>query len=138
MKTTIEIASGALQEMIDHAQAEYPLECCGLLSGISPLIEEVTPTANQKRSPCEFFIAPEDLFAFMRRIRSESRNFLGIYHSHITSSALPSERDVAEFYYQDVSYWIISLEEPVPDVQCFVWGESGFREIRYKTRRTGS
>ena len=133
----IEIERLALQEMIEHAQAEYPLECCGLLSGIDPLIDEVTPTANLKRSPCEFFIAPEDLFAFMRRVRSESRQFLGIYHSHISSPAFPSERDVADFHYQDISYWIVSLEEPAPEVCCFVWRESGFRRIRYKTK-TGS
>ncbi len=138
MRTTIEIESRALREMIDHAQAEYPLECCGLLSGNDPLIDEVTPTANLKRSPCEFFIAPEDLFAFMRRVRSESRQFLGIYHSHIGSPAFPSERDVAEFHYHDVSYWIVSLEEPVPEVCCFAWRESGFRVVKYKIRRTGS
>lgn len=134
----IEIEQRALQDMIAQAQAEYPLECCGLLSGIDLLIDEVTPTANLKRSPCEFFIAPEELFAFMRRVRSESRQFLGIYHSHISSPAFPSKRDVAEFHYQDVSYWIVSLEEPSPEVRCFVWRESGFSEIRFKTRRTGS
>ena len=133
----IEIEQLALQEMIEHTQAEYPLECCGLLSGIDPLIDEVTPTANLKRSPCEFFIAPEDLFAFMRRVRSESRQFLGIYHSHISSQAVPSERDIVEFHYRDVSYWIVSLQEPIPEVCCFVWRESGFRRIRYKTK-TGS
>ena len=138
MRTSIEIESRALQGMIDHAQAEYPLECCGLLSGIDSLIDEVTPTANLKRSPREFFIAPEDLFAFIRKVRSESRNFQGIYHSHITSSVFPSERDFAEFHYHDVSYWIISLEEPSPEVRCFVWRESGFSEIRYKIKRTAS
>ena len=135
---TIEIEQRVLQEMIGHAQVEYPLECCGLLSGVDPLIDEVTPTANLARRPCEFFIAPQDLFACMRRVRSESRQFLGIYHSHISSAAFPSERDVAEFHYHDVSYWIVSLEEPSPDIHCFVWRESEFSEIKFKTRRTGS
>ena len=132
---TIEIEQRILEGMIDHAQAEYPLECCGLFSGVDPLIDAVTPTDNLRRSRCEFFIVPKDLFAFLRRVRSESKHFLGIYHSHISSPAFPSERDIAEFHYHDVSYWIISLEEPSPDVRCFVWRESGFREIRFKTKR---
>ena len=124
--------------MINHAQAEYPLECCGLLSGVDPLIDKVTPTANLKRSPCEFFISPEDLFAFMRSMRGGSRDFLGIYHSHIRSPAFPSERDIAESYYHDISYWIVSLEERIPDVRCFVWKGAGFSEVKFKTKRAGS
>lgn len=124
--------------MIDHAQSDYPLECCGLLSGTEDVIDEVTTASNLKRSPCEFFIAPSELFDFMRRIRSERRVFLGIYHSHIRSPAFPSERDIAEFHYHDVSYWIVSLDEPTPDVRCFVWKDSQFSEIRYNVRRLDS
>jgi [CysO sulfur-carrier protein]-S-L-cysteine hydrolase len=126
------IRKKALTALREHALAEYPSECCGLLSGRGGLIETCVRATNQRASSQEFFIPPQELFAFFRRLRADSEQFLGIYHSHPRSEAIPSPRDVAEFYYPEVSYWIISLLAPAPDIRCFSWGKMGFIEREYR------
>jgi len=39
-------------------------------------------------------------------------DLLGIYHSHTRSAAYPSRTDVAQAYYPDAAYVIVSLRDP--------------------------
>ncbi|MGH9339340.1 MAG: Mov34/MPN/PAD-1 family protein [Acidobacteriota bacterium] len=128
----LHIHSRVLDQMIRHSRRELPLECCGLLTGVRELIDGVVPTTNERRSPTEFSIPPRQLFAFFKKLRKESREFQGIYHSHPRTEARPSQRDCEEFYYPEVSYWIVSLKDDRPDIRCFRWSKMGFCEIRYE------
>ncbi len=118
--------------MVEHAHREYPLECCGLLSGSGWEIDGIRETGNQRQSRSEFSIPVEELFAFFRELRRSGREHLGIYHSHPTSRSLPSSRDVAEFHYPGVSYWIVSLKGEEPDVRCFRWDERDFKNVDFE------
>lgn len=118
-----------VDRMIEHARRQYPRECCGLLAGQGDLIEEIFCATNQKGSPHQFFIPPGELLSFFKRVRVSPRKFLGIYHSHPDTEAVPSPRDIAEFHYPGASYWIISLREQEPDMRCFLWGKMGFEEV---------
>lgn len=119
--------------MIQHARCEYPRECCGLLSGTRQVIDDICRTSNAKRSHKEFFVPFEELFMFFKELRRTGKQHLGIYHSHPTTEAFPSPRDVAEFYYPGVSYWIVSLKGKEPDVRCFLWDEIHFNEVPFIT-----
>lgn len=121
--------------MIRHALEKAPLECCGLLFGPSSTpqyIESISPMRNIMESPTEFSIDPQELINSLRDRRSSGQQLIGIYHSHPNSKALPSFRDTSEFYYHDVSYWIISLISPAkPSLRCFRWLNRGFLEQNY-------
>ncbi len=121
------IRAGALAEIQSHAVGEYPLECCGLLWGRGKVIEGVVRTRNVRRSGKEFEIAPRELIDFMKAIRGDSRDFLGIYHSHPGGPAVPSAKDAAEFHYRETSYWIVSLQDGQAETRCYRWAEDGFR-----------
>jgi [CysO sulfur-carrier protein]-S-L-cysteine hydrolase len=121
-----------IEEIREHAQAEYPRECCGLLTGRGKLIETCLPATNQRAGSRSFFIPVEELFAFFRRLRNTREEFLGIYHSHPHAEAFPSPRDMEEFFYPEVSYWIISLLAPPPEIRSFRWSKMGFEEIEYR------
>ncbi len=118
--------------MVEHARREYPLECCGLLSGNGWKIDGIRATENQRQSREEFFVPVEELFAFFRGLRRSGKEHLGIYHSHPTSGSLPSSRDVAEFHYSEVTYWIISLKGEVPDVRCFRWEKRDLKNVVFE------
>lgn len=118
--------------MVEHARREYPLECCGLLSGSGWAIDGIQTTGNQRQSRSEFSIPVEELFAFFRGLRRSGKEHLGIYHSHPTSRSLPSSRDVAEFHYPEVSYWIVSLQGEEPDVRCFRWDKREFKNVDFE------
>lgn len=118
-----------LQAMRRHARSESPLECCGLLSGRQGVIDRATPAANQRKSPTAFAVPPEELISFFKRLRRDSEEFMGIYHSHPFGQALPSQRDVDEFSYPEVSYWILGQRL---EIHCYRWDGSGFQPHPFK------
>ncbi|MDA2933047.1 M67 family metallopeptidase [Acidobacteria bacterium AH-259-D05] len=131
------IHSRVLERIIQHARREYPLECCGLLSGTGQEIDSLQPTPNQRRSRKEFFVPVTELFAFFQELRRTGKQHLGIYHSHPLTESFPSPRDLVEFHYPEVSYWIISLKGKKPDIGCFVCGKKGFERVSFEVIEKG-
>ncbi len=127
----VSVRSGVLDTMRRQARLEFPLECCGLLSGRDGLIDEAVPTTNQEYSPVAFSIAPADLIAFFKELRRRSRQFLGMYHSHPRGRLEPSKRDVADFHYREVSYWIIAGSGS-GRIGCYRWEDEGFVPSAYR------
>lgn len=125
-----------LQQMVEHARVAYPLECCGLLSGKGRTLENIAPMSNARGSSSEFFVPPQELFAFFKALRGSGHDLLGIYHSHPHSQAVPSRRDSEGFHYPDASYWIISLQREDPDVRCYRWVKIGFEEVEFSSVET--
>jgi [CysO sulfur-carrier protein]-S-L-cysteine hydrolase len=86
---SVQIRAPVLERIIAHARADWPLECCGLLAGGNEVVTAVFPAVNALHSEREFFIAPRELVATLRRIRELALQHLGIYHSHPQSENVP-------------------------------------------------
>lgn len=118
-----------LDEVVEHARRESPLECCGLLAG-SPDGRVVSRYAieNAARSPIEYETDPRGMLFAFRDMRARGIELLAIYHSHPTSEAVPSRRDLAHNTYgETVVHLIVGLANPEPDVRAWWLGESGSR-----------
>jgi proteasome lid subunit RPN8/RPN11 len=112
---SIQIQPAVLREIIEHARRDPRFECCGMLAGRDGVITRASPAANAAKNPATGYeIAPKELFQLTREIRSAGLQLLGIYHSHPNGNNEPSARDVAQAYYPDVTYFIIS---PVPEAE---------------------
>jgi proteasome lid subunit RPN8/RPN11 len=111
MMATVRIRSAVLEAILRHAQAESPVECCGLLSGEAGLITHHHPMRNSARSESRYEIEPLELFRFFRDLRATQRKHLGIYHSHPHSEAYPSTIDIQQSFYPDCAYFIVSLKD---------------------------
>ena len=98
-------------EMLAHAQAEHPNECCGLLAGKGSEITKLYRMSNTHHSPVSYFMEPREQFRVFKEMRAEGTELLAIYHSHPHTVAYPSSTDVGLAYYPDAVYIIISLEE---------------------------
>src|SRR4051812_11159791 len=104
--------------MIAQAQAERPLECCGLLAGnvvlqpasLDPVVgtegmgvmgtpvAQVThryPLANSLASPTEYLSDAKGMFDAVRDMRRLETEIVAVYHSHPTSHPVPSRTDLA-------------------------------------------
>lgn len=115
----IHLSEALRKEMEDHAEAVYPLECCGALlgrvEGEVRIVEEVRRLENTYEPNSEFEhsigsdnaevvlhgqerrfqIDPKTLFNLMREERKTGRKVLGYYHSHPDHPAVPSAYDLA-------------------------------------------
>jgi len=101
-----------LSEMISHARDEAPREACGILAGRNGRVLRIYRTRNVSRSPTSYSLGPDQQFRVFKDIENRGLELLGIYHSHPSSPATPSDRDVEQAYYPEVSYILISVADP--------------------------
>jgi proteasome lid subunit RPN8/RPN11 len=115
--------------MIEHARLERPRECCGLLIGRGDEIVEAVAVPNLAAEPGRFLVDPESHVRTHRDVRARGLSVVGFYHSHPSSPASPSARDVAEATDVDALHVIVSLEGDAPVVRAFTIARDGFAEI---------
>jgi len=108
--------------LIEFARQAYPREACGLLAGDDGAVREVIPLTNVEHNPvgCGWRADSREQFRAFQRIDDQGWQLLGIFHSHPSSPAYPSERDVEHALYPDARYVVVSLLDPAaPDVRAF-------------------
>jgi proteasome lid subunit RPN8/RPN11 len=118
---TVSVAASVLDAMIAHARREAPNECCGLLVGGPGRIDRSVPANNIAPTPAtRYEIDPREHIALNREVRGSGQEVIGVYHSHPRGPARPSASDLAEAFYPDFLYIIVSLEDAVQaDIRAF-------------------
>lgn len=90
------LSSALHAQMLAHAAAADPAECCGLLFGPGEAILRIAPATNVSEDPGRAFeIDPAVLIAAERAMRQGGERIIGHYHSHPNGRAEPSPRDAA-------------------------------------------
>lgn len=131
--TALAIPDVLLAEVIAHARAEAPLECCGLLAGvIADGVGKVSArfaVRNELQSRTDYLTDARDMFAAFRAMRAGGLELLAIYHSHPTSAPVPSTRDIERNTYgESVVHVITGLGGAEPEVRGWWLGEGTYRE----------
>lgn len=124
------ITRRALDDVLAHARAERPRECCGVLLGHGQRILTATRARNLADDPLRrFLIDPGDHIAARRGARRQGLDVLGFYHSHPRSSAAPSATDDAEASYAGAVSLIIGMDgEAVVETKLFRLRDSRLEE----------
>jgi proteasome lid subunit RPN8/RPN11 len=131
MADEIRVRAEVLEEMVRHARREPEMECCGLLAGRDGVVAEIFPTENALASATSYEIPPQELFQIFRRLRAEGLEHLGHYHSHLHSENFPSASDIAQAYYPDQAYFIISPQADAPrPVRAFSIRDGQVEELK--------
>jgi proteasome lid subunit RPN8/RPN11 len=107
--TSIRIRQQVIDDVTEHARAEAPNECCGLLVGTHAEIEEVVRARNALQSPTRFYLDPADHFEAIRLARRTGRIVCGSYHSHPKGPSHPSATDAEQLDDPDMILIIVSL-----------------------------
>jgi desampylase len=116
----VRIARAVLDDMVAHAGAEAPRECCGLLVGTADDVAESVRTDNLEPGNARFRVDPAAHFRLIKKLRGTSREIVGAYHSHPCSPAVPSPTDIAEAVSDDFLCVIVSLANPAgPVIRAF-------------------
>jgi proteasome lid subunit RPN8/RPN11 len=116
----LRIPKPILERMVEHAEKESPLECCGILGGKDHTVKKVFELRNAEKSPIRYSIAAQEQLRMFEEMEKESIDMIAIYHSHPHTIPFPSETDVKLAFYPEVVSVIISLmEEQYPVVKAF-------------------
>jgi [CysO sulfur-carrier protein]-S-L-cysteine hydrolase len=109
------ISKAIYEELLEHARAEAPNECCGLIGGENGEAKSVYRARNAEASPLRYNLDPQDQFRIMSEMEERGEELAAIYHSHTASPAYPSQTDINLAAYPDAIYLIVSLaEDEVP------------------------
>jgi proteasome lid subunit RPN8/RPN11 len=108
MSEVVRISRGVFERLLSEARTNPEIECCGLLAGRDGLISTVLPAKNALQSAKAYEIAPAELFAIFRRMRTEALEHLGIYHSHPQGENSPSSLDIERAFYPEAAYVIVN------------------------------
>jgi proteasome lid subunit RPN8/RPN11 len=96
----IHIETQPWREMVEHARAVYPNECCGAMLGKveqgRKVVRETLRLENayEGAQNSRYELRPEDLMRADRAARTRNMDLVGIYHSHPDCGAYFSETDL--------------------------------------------
>jgi [CysO sulfur-carrier protein]-S-L-cysteine hydrolase len=135
------IAPPLLDAVIEHALADAPNECCGVVAvaaGEPPLATDVHRATNTAASPLRFEVDPRELLDIMQSIEAAGRELGAIYHSHTRTAPYPSQTDVNFAANWPGVEWIIVgvSEHGEADVRSYLIGDGQITEVPIETAVT--
>lgn len=108
------------RELVEHAIADLPNECCGMIAGRGDTATRVLRATNSEGSPFMYVMDPREQLRIMDEIDEAGDDLLAIYHSHTRSAAYPSRTDVELAFYPDTLYLIVSIaDRDAPEIRAF-------------------
>ncbi len=115
----MKIKKNIIDEIINHAKKDAPVEACGYLAGKDGVINRHYELTNMDKSEEHFAFDPKEQFATVKDARNDGLEVCAVYHSHPQTPARPSTEDIKLAYDPNISYVIISLANGQEDVKSF-------------------
>jgi [CysO sulfur-carrier protein]-S-L-cysteine hydrolase len=106
-------------EMIEHARAEAPNECCGMLGSRDGRVVRLYRAKNAAASPLRYEIDGADQYRIQMEIDDSDLELGAIYHSHTRTEPYPSQTDINLAFYPEALYVIVGLAGAEPQVRAF-------------------
>ena len=117
------IARELYEQILAHARAEAPNECCGIVATNGDGgAARVFPATNKFASPLRFEIDEHDLIRIWRAIDEDDLELGAIYHSHTRTPPEPSQTDINGAAQWPGALWIIvglAADSEDPDVRTW-------------------
>ncbi|ACT00801.1 M67 family metallopeptidase [Paenibacillus sp. JDR-2] len=136
---SISITHQAYGQLLSICREEMPREACGILAGTTgtpdcpAVVTQAYAITNVHEDPVHSFrFHPDEWVSAYYDIQKNRQSLVGFFHSHPTSSAVPSKRDWLGLPVSDdlISYWIVSMPgSPAEIVQPFRLDEQSFRPL---------
>ncbi|HEY3190013.1 MAG TPA: M67 family metallopeptidase [Solirubrobacteraceae bacterium] len=151
----LRIARAALEEMLAHARATHPDECCGavLSQGGRDVVRRFTnvqgrlhredPVTHPRDATTAYAPEPAELFAAVRDGDAPGNVLKAFYHSHTVRGAYFSGEDRARAMfgedpaYPEVTYVVVSDARSPGEVRGFRWDEGARDFVEVAVEETG-
>jgi proteasome lid subunit RPN8/RPN11 len=117
----LRISRQLLDDVVAHAQAEAPNECCGMIAASDGRAVAVHRARNAARSPrLRYEMDSRQQHDIFMAIDDAGHEIGAIYHSHPRTDPVPSPTDVnLARWWPDPLYVIVGLEHDEPDVRAW-------------------
>jgi proteasome lid subunit RPN8/RPN11 len=105
------ISRELLDDVIAHARADAPNECCGMIASRDGEAVAVHRASNAAASPLRYEIDGMEQYKIQTAIEDAGLELGAIYHSHTRSAPLPSQTDINLAFYPEAVYVIVGLAD---------------------------
>src|ERR671916_1701369 len=109
------ISRRLLDEVIAHARADAPNECCGMIASRDGEAVAVHRARNSAASPFRYELDGMEQYRIQTAIEDAGHEVGAIYHSHTRSDPEPSQNDINLAFYPDAVYLIVGVKDPQHD-----------------------
>jgi proteasome lid subunit RPN8/RPN11 len=118
------------EEMVAHAVAEAPNECCGMIASRDGEAVAIHRMTNAAASPLKYVMEPQEQYRVQTAIEDAGLELGAIYHSHTRSAPYPSQTDINLAFYPDSLYIIVGVAAADPEVRAYTIRDGEVRETR--------
>jgi len=116
----LKISRQLLDEVVAHARADAPNECCGIIATRDGVAVAVHRIRNIHASPLRFEMDGQEMLRVLKEIEDAGLELGANYHSHTRSEPYPSPTDVNLAKWWPEPLWVIvGLEGDEPDVRAW-------------------
>jgi len=115
----VRISQALLDEIIAHARADAPNECCGMIAAQDGVAVAVHRARNAAASPLRYEMDGMEQYTIQTAIEDDGHELGAIYHSHTRSDPEPSQTDINLAFYPDALYVIVGVKNAEPDVRAW-------------------
>jgi proteasome lid subunit RPN8/RPN11 len=117
--TRLRLPRSLFDEIVDHARAEAPNECCGMIASVDGRAVAVHRVRNSAASPLRYEMDGMEQYRVQTAIEDAGQQLGAIYHSHTRSDPYPSQTDINLAFYPESIYVIVGVKGPEPDVRAW-------------------
>ncbi len=93
-EVALRISRQLLDDIVEHARAEAPKECCGMIASRDGEAVTVHRARNAANSALRYVMDPKEQYKLQTAIDDAGLDLGAIYHSHTRSDPVPSQTDV--------------------------------------------
>ena len=113
------ISRQLVDEIVAHARAEAPNECCGMIAARDGRAVAVHRARNAAASPLRYEMDGMEQYRIQTAIEDAGLDLGAIYHSHTRSAPEPSQTDVNLAFYPEALYVIVGLKGAEPEIRAW-------------------
>jgi proteasome lid subunit RPN8/RPN11 len=122
----MKISRALYEDIVSHALAEAPDECCGIVAALHGEAVAVFRARNAAASPLRYEMDSADQIAIQEEIDAQRWDYGAIYHSHTRTAPLPSQTDINMAFRPGVGalwpgslYIIVGVAGDEPEVRAW-------------------
>jgi proteasome lid subunit RPN8/RPN11 len=115
----VRISRALLDEIVAHARADAPNECCGMIAAQDGVAVAVHRARNAAASPLRYEMDGMEQYRIQTAIEDAGLELGAIYHSHTRSAPEPSQTDINLAFYPEALYVIVGVAGDEPDIRAW-------------------